>query len=232
MSDSQLAVPELGAVEVHGMTRGAFIVKGALAAGAVYGAATVGPFVGQALAQSGGGDVDIVNFALTLEYLEADFYKKGQSLGLSGAVMKLAKEFGDAESQHVAALTQTVKKLGGKPAAKPTFVFPITDEASFLKLAQTLEDTGVSAYNGAAPQIQSKEVLAAAGSIVQIEARHAAAIRLQNSQAPAPAAFDKTLTHGGGAEGGQAADQGLSEGMGAVAAAAAPPLQSRASYQA
>jgi hypothetical protein len=192
MSDSQLAVPELGEVEIHGMTRGAFIVKGALTAGAVYGAAAVGPFVGQALAQ-GGGDVDILNFALTLEYLEADFYRKGQSLGLSGGVMKLAKEFGDAESQHVAALTQTIQKLGGKPVAKPTFVFPIKDEKSFLKLAQTLEDTGVSAYNGAAPQIQSKEVLGAAGSIVQIEARHAAAIRLQTSQAPAPDAFDKSL---------------------------------------
>jgi rubrerythrin len=174
------------------MTRGAFIVKGALTAGAVYGAASVGPFVGQALAQ-GGGDVDILNFALTLEYLEADFYKKGQSLGLSGGVMKLAKEFGDAESQHVAALTQTIQKLGGKPVAKPTFVFPIKDEKSFLKLAQTLEDTGVSAYNGAAPQIQSKDVLGAAGSIVQIEARHAAAIRLQLSQPPAPAAFDRTM---------------------------------------
>lgn len=192
MSDSNLAVPELGGVEIHGMTRGAFIVKGALTAGAVYGAATVGPFVGQALAQ-GGGDVDILNFALTLEYLEADFYTKGQSLGLSSAVMKLAKEFGDAETQHVAALTQTVKKLGGTPAAKPTFVFPIKDEKSFLSLAQTLEDTGVSAYNGAAPQIQSKDVLGAAGSIVQIEARHAAAIRLQTSQAPAPDAFDKPL---------------------------------------
>ena len=179
-------------MEVHGLTRGSFILKGALAAGAVYGAATVGPFVGQALAQ-GGGDVDIVNFALTLEYLEADFYKKGQALGLSGGVMKLAKEFGDAESQHVDALTQTVKKLGGTPAKKPTFVFPIKDEASFLKLAQTLEDTGVSAYNGAAPQIQSKDVLGAAGSIVQIEARHAAAIRLQRSQPPAPDAFDKPL---------------------------------------
>jgi hypothetical protein len=192
MSDTTLAIPELGGVEVHGLTRGSFILKGALAAGAVYGAATVGPFVGQALAQ-GGGDVDIVNFALTLEYLEADFYKKGQALGLSGGVMKLAKEFGDAETQHVDALTQTVKKLGGTPAKKPTFVFPIKDEASFLKLAQTLEDTGVSAYNGAAPQIQSKDVLGAAGSIVQIEARHAAAIRLQRSQPPAPDAFDKPL---------------------------------------
>jgi Ferritin-like domain len=191
MSDSKLAVPELGGVEVHGITRGSFMLKGALAASAVYGATTVGPFVSRALAQ-GGGDVDIVNFALTLEYLEADFYKKGQSLGLSSAVMKLAKEFGDAETQHVDALTQTVKKLGGTPAKKPTFTFPIKDERSFLKLAQTLEDTGVAAYNGAAPQIQSKDVLGAAGSIVQIEARHAAAIRLQRSQPPAPGAFDGT----------------------------------------
>jgi hypothetical protein len=192
MSDSKLAVPELGGVEVHGLTRGAFIVKGALTAGAVYGAATVGPFVSQALAQ-GGGDVDILNFALTLEYLEADFYKKGLSLGLSGNTKQVAKEFGDAESQHVVALTQAIKKLGGTPAKKPTFVFPMKDEKSFLKLAQTLEDTGVSAYNGAAPQIQSKEVLGAAGSIVQIEARHAAAIRLLTSQPPAPDAFDKSL---------------------------------------
>ena len=194
MSDSTLAIPELGGVEIHGMTRGAFVLKGALAAGAVYGASTVGPFVGRAFAQSGGGDVDIVNFALTLEYLEADFYKKAASLGLSGDLMKLAKQFGDEETAHVDALTATVKKLGGKPAAKPTFVFPVKDESSFLKLAQTLEDTGVAAYNGAGPQIQSKEVLGAAGSIVQIEARHAAAIRLKRSQPPAPDAFDKTMS--------------------------------------
>jgi hypothetical protein len=193
MSDSNLAIPELGAVEVHGITRGAFVLKSALAAGAVYGAATVGPFVGQALAQGGGGDVEIVNFALTLEYLEADFYEKAGSLGLSGELKNLAKEFGGEETEHVDALTATVKKLGGKPATKPTFSFPVKDERSFLKLAQTLEDTGVAAYNGAGPAIQSKEVLGAAGSIVQVEARHAAAIRLQRSQAPAPAAFDETM---------------------------------------
>jgi hypothetical protein len=194
MSESNLSVPELGGVEIHGITRGSFVLKGALAAGAVYGASTVGPFVGRALAQSGGGDVDVVNFALTLEYLEADFYAKASSLGLSGDVKKLAKQFGDEETQHVDALTATVKKLGGTPAKKPTFTFPIKDEASFLKLAQTLEDTGVAAYNGAGPAIQSKEVLGAAGSIVQIEARHAAAIRLARKQSPAPDAFDRTLT--------------------------------------
>jgi rubrerythrin len=193
MSQFNYEVPELDAVEVEGMSRGAFLVKGALTVGTVYGATAVGPFVAQAFAQSSGGDVEILNFALTLEYLEADFYKRGLKLGLSGDVRKFAAEFGDHESQHVDALTQTVKKLGGKPAPKPKFVFPMNDQASFLKLAQTLEDTGVSAYNGAAPSIQSKEVLAAAGSIVQIEARHAARIRLQNKTTPAPDAFDQAL---------------------------------------
>jgi rubrerythrin len=192
--DSKLAVPELEAVEIHGLTRGAFITRGALAAGAVYGASTVAPFVSQALAQSGAGDVDILNFALTLEYLETAFYKKAQGLKLSGDAMKYAKQFGDEESQHVDALIATIKKLGGTPVKSPAFTFPIKDEASFLKLAQTLEDTGVSAYNGAAPSIQSKEVLGAAGTIVQIEARHAAVIRVLNKQFPTVEAFDKTLT--------------------------------------
>lgn len=190
--DSNLAAPEMAAVEVHGMTRSAFILKGALAAGAVYGASTVAPFVSQAFAQ-GGGDVDIVNFALTLEYLEADFYTKALKLGLASDVLKLAKVIQGDETQHVDALAATVKKLGGTPAKKPVFSFPDTNQASFLKLAQTLEDTGVSAYNGAAPMITSPEVRAAAGSIVQIEARHASAIRLQNKAQPAPDAFDKPL---------------------------------------
>jgi hypothetical protein len=191
---SDYAVPELATVEVHGISRGAFIMRGAMAAGAVYGASTVAPFVNQALAQAGGGDVGILNFALTLEYLETDFYAKAKTLKLSSAAMKIAKDFGDEEAAHVQALTAAVKKLGGKPAKKPTFSFPITDEQSFLKLAQTLEDTGVAAYNGAGPSIKSKEILGAAGSIVQIEARHAAVVRLQNKQSPAPTAFDAPQT--------------------------------------
>ena len=92
------------------------------------------------------------------------------------------------------ALTQTIKKLGGKPVSSPKVAFPFKDQKSFLKLAQVFEDTGVSAYNGAAPMISSKEVLGAAGSIVQVEARHAAAIRLLNGHDPSPAAFDPTLS--------------------------------------
>jgi hypothetical protein len=193
MTQSQLANPELSGVEVHGVTRGAFITRGALAAAAVYGAGAVTPFVSQAVAQ-GGGDVDILNFALTLEYLEAAFYADAQKkVKLSGGIRKIAKEFGDAERQHVTALTEAIKGAGGTPVKAPKVAFPLSDEKSFLKLAQVLEDTGVSAYNGAAPLIQSAAVLGAAGSIVQIEARHAAVIRIELNMPPAPEAFDKTL---------------------------------------
>ena len=177
MTRSELQSPELEAVEVHGTTRAGFIMRGALAAGAAYGASAVTPFVRDAFASSGGGDVDILNFALTLEYLESDFYlHKAKSVGLSGEAKSLAAMFGEQEQAHVTALMTTIKHAGGTPVKKPSFMFPATDQASFLKLAYTLENVGVGAYNGAAPSISNKEILAAAGSIVQTEARHAAAI--------------------------------------------------------
>ncbi|MGV1048392.1 MAG: ferritin-like domain-containing protein [Solirubrobacterales bacterium] len=194
----ELANPELAAVEViddsEDLSRSQVILKGALAAGAVYGTLMVGPYVRRVLAMSSGGDVDIVNFALTLEYLESTFYEEAKTRAqASGELKSLIDLLADDEKQHVDALTATVKQLGGKPVAEPKFNFDYSDTAGFLKLAQTFEDTGVSAYNGAAPMIKSKEVLGAAGSIVQVEARHAAAIRLQSSEEPAPDAFDPSL---------------------------------------
>jgi len=191
MDNSKLAAPELAAVEIHGFTRGAFIMRAALAAGSVYGLQTVGPFVNEALAQDKAGDIEILNFALTLEFLETAFYRSAE--GLSGEAAALARRFGDEEAEHIDALSKAIEGLGGTPAKKPTASFPMGDQAAFLKLAQTLEDTGVSAYNGAAPKIQSKEVLAAAGTIVQVEARHAATIRMLNGEDPAPVAFDRTM---------------------------------------
>jgi rubrerythrin len=176
------------------LSRSDVILKGALAAGAIYGMAMVSPFVRKALAMSESGDVGILNFALTLEYLESTFYKEAKTrVKPSGELKSLLDLIASDEQQHVEALTATVKQLGGKPVAEPKFNFEYNDTAGFLKLAQVFEDTGVSAYNGAAPSIKSKEVLAAAGGIVQVEARHAAAIRLQNKAEPAPAAFDPPL---------------------------------------
>jgi rubrerythrin len=195
-----LVHPELAAVEVveasgGDLSRSDVILKGALAAGAVYGTFMVAPFVRSAFAAAGTSDVDILNFALTLEYLESTFYEEAlKKVKASGELKKLLPMLASDEKQHVEALEGTIKKLGGKPVAEPTFDFEYKGTPEFLKLAETFEDTGVSAYNGAAPTIKSKEVLGAAGSIVQVEARHAAAIRLLNGQEPAPSAFDSPLT--------------------------------------
>ncbi len=198
MRSEELIQPELAGVHVdedsEDLSRSEVILKGALAAGAVYGALAVGPFVGRALAMSEGGDVGVLEVALTMEYLESTFYEEAKKrAGAGGELKSLIDLVAKDEREHVEGLTAAVKELGGKPAAKPKFDFPYSDTAGFLKLAQTFEDTGVSAYNGAAPQIKSKDVLATAGAIVQVEARHAAAIRLQNGAEPAPVAFDPTL---------------------------------------
>ena len=114
--------------------------------------------------------------------------------GLSGDELKLAKEIRDNEVEHVDALAATVMKLGGTPVSKPKLDFggAFAGRAVFLKTANTLEDAGVSAYNGAGPLIKSVDVLAAAGSIVEVEARHAALIRLTRGRPPAPLAFNKS----------------------------------------
>ncbi len=192
----QTVGPELAAVEIHGVTRASFILRGAVAAGATLGGGAVGPFVSNALAASSSTDLDILNFALTLEYLETTFYQlKGGSVGLSGEAKTLAREFGAEESEHVAALTKAILAGGGKPVKAPMFSFPVTNQASFLKLAYTLENVGVGAYNGAGPAFKDKALLAAAGSIVQVEARHAAAIGLLTGRSVVPnGGFDQALT--------------------------------------
>ena len=195
MASSNLVAPELASIAVQGTTREAFLIRATLAAGATYGALSATPYITRALAADSGGDVDILNYALTLEYLETEFYTLGvkRVKGLSGDELKLAKEIRDNEAEHVDALAATVKKLGGKPVARPTFDFggAFGGRAVFLKTANILEDAGVSAYNGAGPLIESVDVLGAAGSIVQVEARHAALIRLARDKPPAPLAFDK-----------------------------------------
>jgi hypothetical protein len=162
----------------------------------VLGAGAVGPFVSGALASTASTDIDILNFALTLEYLEANFYNvKGKQVGLTGAAAAIAAEFGAEETAHVDALTAAIKQGGGTPVKMPTFVFPVTNETEFLKLAYTLENVGVGAYNGAGPSLVDKALLAAAGSIVQVEARHAAAMGLITGQSVVPnGGFDKPLT--------------------------------------
>ena len=152
------------------------------------GASTgTGTTSGMTTPASAKGDLEIVNYALTLEYLEADFYRQVAASGLfRGAQLETIKIIGDHEQQHVDALTATVKKLGGTPAAKPKTKFPLTNPRAVLGLAATVENLGAAAYLGQAGRIKNKEILAAALSIHSVEARHAAALNVLVGKSPTP----------------------------------------------
>ena len=128
-------------------------------------------------AQFGKGDVGILNYALTLEYLETAFYADVVKSGLfKGADLETIRKFGAEEAEHVEALTAAVKQLGGKPAPEPKAEFPLKSAKSVLELAATVENLGAAAYLGQAPNIQSPEVLASALAIHSVEGRHAATL--------------------------------------------------------
>jgi rubrerythrin len=128
-------------------------------------------------AQFGKGDVGILNYALTLEYLETAFYADVVKSGLfKGSDLATIEKFGSEEAEHVAALTAAVKQLGGKPAPQPKTEFPLKSAKSVLELAGTVENLGAAAYLGQAANIESPEVLASALAIHSVEGRHAAAL--------------------------------------------------------
>jgi rubrerythrin len=129
------------------------------------------------------GDLKILNYALTLEFLEAEFYKEVIASGLvkDAKVASIAKKFGQSEQEHVDALKATIKKLGGTPVAAPKTNFgPTLDKGlkAVLETAATVENLGAAAYLGQAGNIKNKEVLAAALAIHSVEARHAAALNI------------------------------------------------------
>jgi rubrerythrin len=141
-----------------------------------------------ASSQFGMGDVGIAKYALTLEYLESDFYKQAAESGmLKGQALELGKEFGEQEQQHVDALESMLKKLGEKLPAKPKGKFPLDSQDAILNLAATVENLGAAAYLGQADKIKDPEILAAALSIHSVEARHASAL---NSALGKPATPD------------------------------------------
>jgi rubrerythrin len=130
-----------------------------------------------ASASSEGGDLAILNYALTLEYLETGFYAKVVEADLfKGSVGALIKSFAGQEQTHVEALKGAVEKMGGTPAANPNGKFPIENTTQVAQLAYTVENLGASAYLGQAGSIQSPEVLATALAIHSVEARHAATL--------------------------------------------------------
>jgi hypothetical protein len=137
--------------------------------------------------QFGEGDLGIVNYALTLEYLEAGFYDAVAKSGLfKGPELALVKQIGQHEQEHVDALTATAKDLGGPPAKEPKANFPLDDAQSVLELAATVENLGAAAYLGQAANIESPDILAAALAIHSVEARHAALLNTLVGEPPTP----------------------------------------------
>jgi len=191
-------VPVTSLAEDLGTTRDLFLKRAAIFGGATVAAASVGMALPGNARASRASDAAILNFALTLEYLEATFYAIAVGKGRFGPrVSRLARVIRDHEITHVKALVATIPTLGAKPIKKPTFRFPpslFADETTFLQTAMALEDTGVGAYNGAGPALTLKPVKEAAASIVAVEAMHASWVRGVAGTAPAPASFDDLLT--------------------------------------
>jgi rubrerythrin len=171
--------------------RGLIRNTGFVAAGGV--AAAVMP--GSALAASFGPvDRSILNFALTLEYLEFAFYKRAlENMPLTGELKRFATVVAAHEKAHVVALRKT---LGSAAVKRPSFNFgsATRNTSTFIATAIALEDTGVEAYSGQATRLRSDKLVAAAASILPIEARHAAWIRYIAGQNPAPASFNPSKT--------------------------------------
>jgi hypothetical protein len=192
-----------GAEEVAGDTRMSFLRKGAIAGGAALsGGAILSALIpevalagGRPPAKFGKGDIGILNFALTLEYLERAFYNEATDKGAitDPKTATFLKVTTHDERKHVAFLK---KALGQQAVKEPKFNFQGTtgDQATFQKTAYVLENTGVHAYLGQAPNIKDAKILLAAASIVTIEARHSGAIGSIINKAINPnGAFDNGL---------------------------------------
>jgi rubrerythrin len=162
-------------------------------------------------ADDGVSDVDVLNYALTLEHLENAFYREGLAAFSDEELMNAdaLSSFDDSvrmmvpdhlatagahEAAHVEALAATVEKLGGTPVGEAEYDFGYETPSEFLGVAKALENMGVAAYKGAAPSVSNDDVFAAALGIHSVEARHAALLNELNLESPFPAGVDEPKT--------------------------------------
>jgi hypothetical protein len=181
------------ASKVDPHTRASFLRKAGLGIGMIAGSGAILGSLPSIASAAASSDVAILNFALTLEYLESAFYSEAVMKGaLSGETKTFATVVAGHEAAHVASLKGA---LGSSAVAKPSFDFKGTtsNQPMFQATSEVLEYTGVSAYLGQVGNIKSKAILGAAGSILPVEAWHAAWIadirRRGAPPYPAPMAF-------------------------------------------
>ena len=191
---STYIVPE----DKNGVTRRKFLggtaaVAGGVALSGAIGKLTFGPQAGLqiASAQTLKTDMDILQFALTLEHLEDAAYRAANASGLlKGTASDLFKAFGEHEHAHVVALTDVIQKMGGKPVAEqPKYNLPMLEsQDQIVRFFTTVEEVGAGAYLGAAPLLKDKTLLGAAVSIHNVEAQHASTLKaFMNDPMPSPA---------------------------------------------
>jgi len=171
---------------LHGTTRAGFFRRAALGSAALLAASSA-----PAAAAVSRRDEAILNYALTLEYVQDSFYSEVERIGaLSGGLAEQAKVVAAHERAHVKALRGV---LGSKAVKRPRFDFrgATEDAERFRKTAVAFEDLAVAAYKAQAPLIQNSGYLVAALGIHSVEARHAAWIRRLAGIVPAADAFDE-----------------------------------------
>ena len=156
-------------------------------------------------------DVDVMNYALTLEHLEAAFYNQGlrQFSNLDIGRAAFAKDLGETasnelyaylslirshENSHVRTLQGLLRSFGVTPVAACRYNFDFSTVDAFLNTARVLENTGVMAYDGALSLVRSPRLRTAAATIATVEARHAAYLNVLSGNLAAPDAFDPTKT--------------------------------------
>lgn len=203
MNDMTMEAPvnEAGEIVTDDSSRRSFLLKMVGGAAAVTAAATVPASAFAATRETAkaaalpASDVAILNFALTLEHLEAAFYARAATRFSGGYLGQLVRTLRYDEQAHVNALTAAISANGGKPvAAAMRYNWPagtFANRSNFLNFAANLEQTGVHAYLGQAPAIKTPAILLTAAKIVTVEARHAGAIKALQNRNPTQGAFDE-----------------------------------------
>lgn len=144
-------------------------------------------------------DIDVLNYALTVEHLEAALYRLAGDFQFGedpfgNSIDEGLTAIGEHEAAHVETLIQAITELGGEPVLAAEYDFDVTDAQGFLATAAALENIGVAAYDGAGAAIRDPGLLTAAGAIAAVEARHAAYLNLLTAELPFPAAFETPMT--------------------------------------